>query len=78
MTNEEIWELTKKTYRLGLETQYLQHPELHGKIFTPKALHASPDKPSAHWWPTSMSFSITLLDQAGGYWDLIRNWEMEP
>lgn len=78
MTDEDIWNLTREAYRLALEVQYKQHPELHGKIFRPRwGQYFPPSIDGTSLIPTAMQFSKTLLDLAGGYWELMRSWEAE-
>lgn len=72
MNDEDIWKMTRGTYRMALDVQFRQHPELHGKIFRPKS-----NAPPWTRTETAWQFSATLLDRAGGYWDLMRDWEAE-
>lgn len=62
------WRALKMDYRGELRRQYESRPDLHRKIFRPKS-----GQPSF----TPMQFSMTLLDYAGGIWDLLRDWEVE-
>jgi hypothetical protein len=64
------WEALRAKYRKAIDEQFHGRPDLRGKIFRPRG----------DTWAkghTPMSFSRTLLDLAGGIWDLERDWEPE-
>ena len=63
------WLLLRDQYRRAIDEQFHSRPDLHGKTFRPKA------NENKH---VPMSFSRTLLDLAGGLWELLRTWETEP
>lgn len=65
---QERWKSLRMDYRAELRRQFESRPDLRGKIFRPK-----PGQPGHI--PTA--FSMTLLDYAGGIWDLLRDWEVE-
>lgn len=64
---QRAWEELRTKYREAIEDQYQARPELHQKNFRPKAGVRGP----------TMQFSRTLLDYAGGIWDLERDWELD-
>jgi hypothetical protein len=49
--------------REDLKAEFLAHPELRGKMFWPKA------------GGTGCSWSVTLLEMAGGYERLMQEWQ---
>lgn len=59
-------------YQRALSAEVGRHPELRGKMFRPKDIDGNPFK---HYIP--MSYSMTLVDLAGGTRRLLEYWETE-
>lgn len=67
---KRAWEELRTKYLTAIDDQFRARPDLRGKIFHRK------DDPEGRLH-TAMVFSRTLLDYAGGVWDLERDWEAE-
>lgn len=69
---DETFAAEHEQYQLALVRECALHPELQGKMFRPKNVDGNPFK---NYIP--MSFSMTLVDLAGGVRMLLEWWEAE-